>query len=104
MWQERNGTFSAPAAYLKRSVDQHRMQGFIILTRYGYADTGWITCQGNKYFLRASGALHQGGLIVDQRKDLPFQVRIWPSDHRLGDVERENRYYFRETNNNGAMI
>ncbi|MFQ9151361.1 MAG: hypothetical protein ACLR6B_07325 [Blautia sp.] len=22
-----------------------------------------MTCQGNKYFLRASGALHKGGLL-----------------------------------------
>ena len=63
VWQERKDTFSVLADCLDRPVDQHRRQGSTILTRYGYADTGWITCQGNKYFLRASGALHQGGLL-----------------------------------------
>ena len=71
--------------------------------RYGYADTGWITYQGNKYFLRASGALHQGGLLW-------IKGRIYLFRYGYGHLItgwvtlRGEQYYFRETNNNGAMI
>ena len=69
----------------------------------GYADTGWITEQGYKYFLRASGALHKGGFLTIKGRRYFFKygyammVTGW---RRIG----KEKYYFRETNNSGVMI
>lgn len=60
---------------------------------------GWITCQGNKCFLRASGALHKGGLL--KIKGRMYLFRYGCGHLMTGWVTlKGERYYFRETNNN----
>lgn len=69
----------------------------------GYADTGWIIERENKYFLRASGALHRGGILKIKGRKYLFKYGYGMLVTGWRTIGGE-KYYFRETKNNGAMI